>query len=66
MTAFIVDRTFGGVTSGSADDKHGIRGANSKSETVVSLLTIYLIFCNDCFFTVGDICSCVMSFTHVQ
>ena len=31
MTAFIVERKFGGVTSGKPEDKLGIRGSNSKS-----------------------------------
>jgi len=30
MTAFIVERAFGGVTSGMPEDKLGIRGSNSK------------------------------------
>jgi len=29
MTAFIVERAFGGVTNGSPEDKLGIRGSNS-------------------------------------
>ena len=32
MTAFIVERAFGGVTSGTPEDKYGIRGSNSKSK----------------------------------
>ena len=32
ITAFIVERAFGGLTNGSPEDKHGIRGSNSKSE----------------------------------
>lgn len=31
ITAFIVERAFGGVTSGKPEDKLGIRGSNSKS-----------------------------------
>ena len=31
VTAFIVERAFGGVTSGKPEDKMGIRGSNSKS-----------------------------------
>jgi len=38
MTAFIVEREFGGVTNGIPDDKSGIRGVNSKS--VILLLII--------------------------
>lgn len=30
MTAFIVERNFGGVTSGQPEDKLGIRGSNSE------------------------------------
>jgi len=30
MTAFIVERNFGGVTSGKPEDKLGIRGSNSR------------------------------------
>ena len=30
VTAFIVERAFGGVTSGKPEDKLGIRGSNSK------------------------------------
>ncbi len=30
ITAFIVERAFGGVTSGKPEDKLGIRGSNSK------------------------------------
>jgi len=30
MTAFIVERAFGGVTNGMPEDKHGIRGSNSE------------------------------------
>ena len=30
ITAFIVEREFGGVTSGKPEDKLGIRGSNSK------------------------------------
>lgn len=29
-TAFIVERAFGGITSGKPEDKLGIRGSNSK------------------------------------
>lgn len=32
ITAFIVERAFGGVTSGKPEDKLGIRGSNSKFE----------------------------------
>jgi acyl-CoA dehydrogenase family protein 9 len=31
MTAFLVERAFGGITSGLAEDKMGIRGSNSKA-----------------------------------
>lgn len=31
ITAFIVERAFGGITNGKAEDKLGIRGSNSKS-----------------------------------
>ena len=30
VTAFIVERSFGGVTNGKPEDKLGIRGSNSK------------------------------------
>lgn len=30
ITAFIVERAFGGVTSGKPEDKLGIRGSNSE------------------------------------
>jgi acyl-CoA dehydrogenase family protein 9 len=30
ITAFIVERDFGGVTNGKPEDKLGIRGSNSK------------------------------------
>lgn len=30
ISAFIVERAFGGITSGKAEDKLGIRGSNSK------------------------------------
>lgn len=30
VTAFIVEREFGGITSGKPEDKLGIRGSNSK------------------------------------
>jgi len=29
ITAFIVERKFGGVTNGKPEDKHGIRGSNT-------------------------------------
>lgn len=31
ISAFIVERAYGGITSGKAEDKLGIRGSNSKS-----------------------------------
>lgn len=31
ITAFIVERAFGGITNGKAEDKLGIRGSNSKN-----------------------------------
>lgn len=31
ITAFIVERAFGGITSGKPEDKLGIRGSNSMS-----------------------------------
>lgn len=31
ITAFIVERAFGGVVSGKSEDKLGIRGSNSKA-----------------------------------
>lgn len=30
VSAFIVERAFGGITSGKPEDKMGIRGSNSK------------------------------------
>lgn len=35
ITAFIVERVFGGVISGKAEDKLGIRGSNSKSMSFI-------------------------------
>lgn len=35
ITAFIVERDFGGVTSGKPEDKLGIRGSNSKYQACV-------------------------------
>lgn len=32
ITAFIVERAFGGVTNGKPEDKLGIRGSNSKND----------------------------------
>ncbi len=32
LTAFIVDKSLGGITCGPAEDKLGIRGTNSKYE----------------------------------
>ena len=32
ITAFIVERAFGGVRNGKQEDKHGIRGSDSKSK----------------------------------
>lgn len=31
ITAFIVERAFGGITNGKPEDKLGIRGSNSKA-----------------------------------
>lgn len=31
ITAFVVERTFGGITNGKPEDKLGIRGSNSKT-----------------------------------
>ena len=43
ITAFIVERDFGGVTHGKPEDKLGIRGSNSKNR--FKLLTeIVLVF----------------------
>lgn len=38
ITAFIVERAFGGITSGKPEDKLGIRGSNSKSPAFVFIL----------------------------
>ena len=34
VTAFIVERSFGGVSSGKAEDKLGIRGSNTTEVSV--------------------------------
>lgn len=39
ITAFIVERAFGGITSGKAEDKLGIRGSNSKEPQLRRPLT---------------------------
>ena len=36
ITAFIVERAFGGVTSGKPEDKLGIRGSNSELTKTLS------------------------------
>lgn len=43
ITAFIVERDFGGVTHGKPEDKLGIRGSNSKNHLIVRT-EIVLIF----------------------
>ena len=40
ITAFIVERRFGGVTSGKPEDKLGIRGSNSKNNYYLQLLPV--------------------------
>jgi len=41
MTAFIVERSFGGVTNGVPEDKLGIRGSNSKSQPVCDRMGLF-------------------------
>lgn len=43
ITAFIVERAFGGVTHGKPEDKLGIRGSNSKD--LFFLLTRFHCLC---------------------
>ena len=43
VTAFIVERAFGGVTNGKPEDKLGIRGSNSLS-TLFYHLFLTLVF----------------------
>lgn len=42
ITAFIVERDFGGVTHGKPEDKLGIRGSNSKNHLQQFLLTVLM------------------------
>ena len=54
MTAFLVERSFGGVTNGKPEDKLGIRGSNtcqviksllkncSKQEKIVNILVTFM------------------------
>lgn len=51
ITAFIVERDFGGVTHGKPEDKLGIRGSNSKNHLKL-LAEIVLIV--SCFILVGS------------
>jgi len=45
ITAFIVERDFGGVTSGKPEDKLGIRGSNSKNHlTLLTEIVLILLF----------------------
>lgn len=48
VTAFIVERGFGGITNGKPEDKLGIRGSNSESLhllfTVECGLSTYVIY----------------------
>lgn len=52
ITAFIVEREFGGVTSGKPEDKLGIRGSNSEFElsptfllySVIKFFTVFIVF----------------------
>lgn len=41
ITAFIVERDFGGVTNGKPEDKLGIRGSNSKC----ACMRVYVCMC---------------------
>lgn len=47
ISAFIVERAFGGVTSGKPEDKLGIRGSNSKLvinlDSMVGLISVEII-----------------------
>lgn len=57
ISAFIVERAFGGVTSGKPEDKLGIRGSNSKLvihlDSMVGLVSVELILTlRFCFFSV--------------
>ena len=43
MSAFIVERAFGGVTNGKPEDKLGIRGSNSQFLFFSFIITEWLI-----------------------
>ena len=40
VTAFIVERAFGGVSSGKPEDKLGIRGSNSKCKKNLKFIVV--------------------------
>ena len=44
MTAFLVERAFGGVTNGMPEDKLGIRGSDSKSKPKCTRNVLFLYF----------------------
>lgn len=44
ISAFIVERAFGGITSGKPEDKLGIRGSNSKPLTKTVFEIEFLVF----------------------
>lgn len=44
ITAFIMERAFGGVTSGKPEDKLGIRGSNSKHEHMRVVSVQFVLF----------------------
>jgi len=44
MTAFIVERAFGGVTSGIPEDKLGLCGSNSKSQLGCNRMELLLSY----------------------
>ena len=42
ISAFIVERAFGGITSGKPEDKLGIRGSNSKNNSLRVQLSLVI------------------------
>lgn len=49
ITAFIVEREFGGVTHGKPEDKLGIRGSNSKNRLKLFTETSLIFECSHVF-----------------
>ena len=48
VTAFLVERNFGGVTHGPPEDKLGIRGSNTCQVIIHSDSTHFLNICSYC------------------